>query len=166
MLERFLEWLVEDLTWGGVLFAVGLFLATFTVSLLVVGFLLVKLPATYFLDSHNRDFWVDRHPLLRTLAHVGKNALGLLLMVVGVMLSLPGVPGQGILTILIGVMLVDFPGKRRLERKLVGRPKVLHAVNRLRARYGKPPLVIESASPETTEAAAKHDEEARHSVKP
>jgi hypothetical protein len=40
----------------------------------------------------------------------------------GIILALPGVPGQGILTVLIGVMLLEFPGKRRLERAIVGRP--------------------------------------------
>jgi len=152
MLERIWNWLVEDLTWGGVLFAVGLFMATFTISLLVVGFLLVKLPATYFLDSHNREFWVDRHPALRMVGRVLKNLIGVALIVVGIVMLVG--PGQGILTILIGVMLVDFPGKRTLERKLVGRPKVLHAVNRLRARYGKPPLVVhtgDSKEPSQTE---------------
>jgi hypothetical protein len=60
-----------------------------------------------------------------------------------VLLSLPGVPGQGILTILIGVMLLDFPGKRRLERWLVRRPAVFKGINRIRARFDKPPLVLD-----------------------
>jgi hypothetical protein len=46
------------------------------------------------------------------------------------------------LTILIGVMLLNFPGKRRLERWLVSRPRVLPVINRLRARFGKPPLLL------------------------
>ena len=45
-------------------------------------------------------------------------------------------------TILIGLMLIDLPGKRRLERKLVGRPRILRAINRLRKRFGSPPLVL------------------------
>jgi hypothetical protein len=49
-------------------------------------------------------------------------------------------PGQGIVTILIGLVLVDLPGKRALERWMVGRPRVLAAINRLRAKYGHPPL--------------------------
>jgi hypothetical protein len=61
----------------------------------------------------------------------------------GIVMSLPGVPGQGVLTILLGVMLLDFPGKRELEAKLVSRPQVYRAVNRLRARYGKPPFLLD-----------------------
>jgi len=64
------------------------------------------------------------------------------LILLGLFLSLPGVPGQGILTILIGVMLLNFPGKRRLERWLVSRPRVLPVINGLRARFGKPPLLL------------------------
>ncbi|MGH7316392.1 MAG: hypothetical protein ACREJS_09055 [Candidatus Rokuibacteriota bacterium] len=142
MIRRAIDWVVEDLTWGGVLFATGLFLVTIVGSLLVVGFLLVKLPATYFQDFHSRDVWVNRHPVLRLTARTGKNGLGVILVVVGVILSLPGVPGQGMLTVLIGLMLLDLPGKRRLERRIVGRPRILRAINRLRKRFGKPPLVL------------------------
>ena len=81
--------------------------------------------------------------MLRVVGVVGKNLLGVVLVIVGVILSLPGVPGQGLLTILLGVMLLDLPGKRRMEQWLVSRPNVLRFVNKLRERYGRPPLVVE-----------------------
>jgi hypothetical protein len=142
MIDRIGQWLAEDLGWGGVVLGASLFLATIIVSVLVAGVLLVKLPATYFQEFHSRDVWVDRHPALRLAARVGKNVLGAVLVVVGVILSLPGVPGQGLLTILIGLLLVDLPGKRRLERRIVGRPRILRTINRLRGRFGRPPLVL------------------------
>ena len=52
-------------------------------------------------------------------------------------------PGQGILTILIGLILMDIPGKRPLEAKLIKRPVILAAVNNFRAKYHKPPLVMD-----------------------
>ena len=61
----------------------------------------------------------------------------------GILLSLPLVPGQGLLTILIGLLLINFPGKRRLERKLVRRPKVLQFINRIRSRFGQASLVVD-----------------------
>jgi hypothetical protein len=122
---------------------VVIFLASFSVSLVVVSFILVRLPPTYFQPSHPRDFWIDRHPSVRWAGLIGKNVLGIVLVLLGVLMSIPGVPGQGILTILLGIMLVDFPGKRALEYKLVGRPKVLATINRLRHRFSKPPLVLE-----------------------
>ena len=120
-----------------------IFLITFFISLAIVSFILVKLPPTYFQESHSRDFWVDRHPSIRWAGLIGKNALGIVLILLGILMSIPGVPGQGILTILLGIMLVDFPGKRQLEYKLVSRPKVRETINRLRLRFSKPPLVLD-----------------------
>jgi hypothetical protein len=67
----------------------------------------------------------------------------------GIALSLPGVPGQGLLTILIGAMLLDFPGKRRCEKWILRRRGVLSTINKLRARRGCPPLILDApAAPE------------------
>ena len=63
-------------------------------------------------------------------------------MVAGFLLSLPGIPGQGVLTILLGVMLIEFPGKRRWELWLISRPRVHSAVNTIRQRFGRPPIEI------------------------
>ena len=120
-----------------------IFAGTFLISLAVVSFILVKLPPTYFQPSHSRHFWLDRHPAIRWSGLIAKNALGVVLVLLGILMSIPGVPGQGILTILLGIMLVDFPGKRRLEYKLVSRPRVRETINRLRHRFSKPPLVLE-----------------------
>jgi hypothetical protein len=104
----------------------------------------VNLPADYFVGPKSPAFWSNRHPFLRWFGRVGKNLLGGLLVIVGIILSIPGVPGQGILTILIGLMFVDLPGKRRLEQRLVQRPRILAVINNLRRRYGRPDLVFES----------------------
>ena len=72
-----------------------------------------------------------------------KNMLGVALVILGIIMSLPGVPGQGLLTILLGLMLLDLPGKRGWEQKLVKRPKVLQTINQLRGKFGKPPLVLD-----------------------
>jgi hypothetical protein len=158
--------LLSKITLEEVLISVGLFLVTFCGSLLVVGFILVRIPATFFLDHHPRDWWADKSPWLRWLGIIAKNLLGLLLVVLGVIMSLPGVPGQGILTILIGVVLLDFPGKRRLERKIIGRRKVLAGVNRLRARYGQPPLEVHEHDSPTARKPTTRDDRTRTTAKP
>lgn len=134
---------VSSLTLSGVLLGALIFLLTLGASLAVVSFVLVKIPATYFQESHSRDFLADHSAVVRILAIIGKNVLGLLLVALGVVLSLPGVPGQGILTILLGIMLLDFPGRRRLEHWLVSRPKIFSAINKLRQRFRKPALVLD-----------------------
>ena len=118
---------------------------TFVTSIAVTIFVLIKLPDTYFKASHGREFWVERHPVLRWGGLVVKNLLGVFLVLLGVLMSLPGVPGQGVLTILLGVMLLDFPGKRGLELKLVSRPKVLRTINRIRQRFDRSPLQLDEA---------------------
>ena len=143
-----IDWLTETihgwgLTWGQVLFGVLFSVVTFVLSIAVVTVVLVKLPANYFHSSHAREFLVARHPVLRALAIFVKNLLGLLLVGFGIVMSLPGVPGQGVLTILLGIMLLDFPGKRALETRIVSRPRVQTAVNALRARFDKPPLLLD-----------------------
>jgi hypothetical protein len=67
-------------------------------------------------------------------------------------------PGQGILTILIGVMLLDFPGRRWLELKLLARPSVINAINRIRARFKRPALLLpkQVQAPGATSSKSSH----------
>jgi hypothetical protein len=132
-----------SITWQSVLLGVLLFLITFSISLAIVSVIMVKIPADYFKKDSPRDLWAERHPAVRFLGVVGKNLLGVVLVVLGILMSIPGVPGQGVLTILLGVMLLDFPGKRNLEYKLVSRPHVLKTINKLRHRFSKPSLVLD-----------------------
>jgi len=139
---------VDGSAWIYILLGLALSVVVSVGGLAVVGFLLVRLPADYFCDSSSRDFWIDRHPVVRRIGLIVKNLFGAVLVALGVLLSLPGIPGPGILTILIGIMLLDFPGKRRLERWLIGLPTILRTINRLRRRYGKTPLAwTESTKP-------------------
>ncbi len=130
------------MTWGNFLSVAVLTLISLTFSLAFVSFLLVQLPPTYFLDSHCRKLWIDQHPLIRWSGLILKNLLGVLLILLGGVLSIPGIPGQGLLTILIGIMLLDFPRKRRLERAILSRPRIRTLVNGLRHRFGKTPLEL------------------------
>ena len=109
---------ITGLTWRSIIIGLILFVVTFAASLGIVSLILIKLPADYFCSHYDRQLWAGRAPAVRIVAHIGKNVLGVLLIVLWIIMSLPGVPGQGLLTILLGVMLVDFPGKDRLEQKL------------------------------------------------
>lgn len=130
-------------SWQNIVIGAVLFVVTFTISLGIVSFIVVKIPADYFHSDHPRDLWSDKPPAIRYLLIIGKNLLGVILVALGIVMSLPGVPGQGFLTILLGIMLLDFPGRRELERKLVTRPQILNAINKLRHRFGKPELVLD-----------------------
>ncbi|MCX7666154.1 MAG: hypothetical protein N2112_11470, partial [Gemmataceae bacterium] len=88
------------------------------------------------------------HPIIRWTSLIVKNFLGACLVVVGMILSLPGVPGQGLLTIFVGLMLLDLPKKRQFETWMISRKGVLIAVNRLRARFGHLPLQMTKPFPQ------------------
>jgi hypothetical protein len=143
-----MDWLKQyatsfDWSWQSLLLGVGLFIVTFSASIVAVSYVLIRLPPSYFQLAHARDFWADRHRAVRWSGMLIKNFFGLLLVLLGVVMSVPGVPGQGVLTILLGLMLMDFPGKRQLEYKIVSRPKVLQAINRLRRRFDRPPMLLD-----------------------
>jgi hypothetical protein len=140
------HWMMKfwsSLTWETALWGAGLFLLSFIVSTALVSFALVKLPADYFHSSHARAFWEDKSRAMRWSGVILKNFIGLALIASGIIMSLPLVPGPGFLTILLGLVMMDIPGKRPLETRLVKRPAVLQSINRLRARFDKPPLVLD-----------------------
>jgi hypothetical protein len=113
----------------------------FIATLVAVPLLLVRVPHDYYArgSDHPRAA-IKINPLARAILMVGKNTLGCVLVVVGIAMLV--LPGQGILAILAGIALADFPGKHRLERWIVSQPVVLRSVNWLRRRRGRPPLVF------------------------
>ena len=143
MMVDFLSEFINSLTWRGALVGVLVFVVTFLVNLGIVSLILVKIPANYFKMNHKAKFWSGPNPAFHAAKFIAKNVLGFLLVALGIVLSIPGVPGQGLLTILLGIMLLDFPGKSTLERKLLGRPEIVKAINRLRARFHKPSLELD-----------------------
>ncbi len=147
MIEYLKDWVVSlHFGWIQIIISLVVFVAFSVVSLLVVRAVLVRLPATYFCDSHPREFWTNRHPVIRWTGLILKNLSGVLLVLVGIVLTMPGIPGPGLLTVVIGALLLDFPGKRRVERRLISRPSVLSTINRMRAKHGKEPLVLDPAA--------------------
>jgi hypothetical protein len=139
---EFLSDFFSALTWQKVLLGVGIFVVSFFANLGIVSFILVKLPADHLSKSRKTKFWAGPRPWLHAAKVIGKNIGGVLLVALGVVLSLPGVPGQGLLTVLLGIMLLDFPGRHRLEQKLLSKPSIVNSINKLRGRFGKKPLEL------------------------
>lgn len=109
-------------------------------TLIAIPFILVRLPADYFDIRVPRPWMQDHHPVLRVAGHIVKNAVGAVFLLAGFLMLF--LPGQGVLTMLIGISMLDFPGKRKIEAKLIGQPTVLNVINSMRKKYGKPPLVL------------------------
>jgi len=134
-----MEAALARLTWADVGFGIGIFAGTLVLNALVLGAVILRLPATYLADHH-----VDRRGLGKRIV---ANLLGLVLIAIGIVTSLPGVPGQGLLTIAVGIVLMDVPGKRRVARALLRRGHLLERVNAFRRRFGMAPLVLACDAP-------------------
>jgi len=117
--------------------------ASFVVSIIGVPWYVKRLPEDYFSRSEQEKFGIERaqRTVWDRLVGFLQNILGAVLILAG--LAMLVLPGQGLLTVLVGVLMMDFPGKRRLQRRILAIPAVLRAVNSLRNRSGEPPLVVE-----------------------
>ena len=143
------EWLQQFVPegWSGR----GFFLATaaFTVvtavaSLAMVTWFVIRLPADYFVSDRAASRWRESHPMVRWPMTILQHLVGVTLIILGAIMALPGVPGQGFLTILVGIMLLDFPGKRSFERWVLRRPGVRLGIGKLRAKFGRAPLQLDN----------------------
>lgn len=110
-------------------------------SMIVTPWFLVRMPADYFTKEKPHLFDLLRHETLgRRVIICLRNALGVIFLLLG--LAMLVLPGQGALTILMSLYLIDFPKKKELEGKFIRRPRVLKAVNWLRQRAGKGDLIF------------------------
>lgn len=112
---------------------VAVSIAMFVGTLIAIPIVVVRLPADYFVrGKQKRPFWV----------HLAFNSIGLVVFALGVAMLV--LPGQGVLTILIGLSIMDLPVKHRVVRWCLGKPKVAQAIQALRKRADKPPLLLPS----------------------
>ncbi len=111
-------------------------------TLIVLPLILVRLPASYFLFPDRQGVpWISRNRFLRIPIFLAKNLSGAILVLAGILMLV--LPGQGILTIIIGLVLMEFPGKYHAERWVINRQSVLAAINWIRVKAGKPKLVTQ-----------------------
>ena len=128
--------------WITVLWGVVALLFTFVLSTVVLIAVVATLPPTFLQAPDSWMVGASANSVLYRVRKVGKNLVGVLVVAIGLLLALPGVPGPGLPIALLGIILVDFPGKRQLVQKLLRVPRVIGNINALRVYLGKPPLVI------------------------
>ncbi|SRR6056297_582874 len=117
----------------------GVSLLLFAGTIIVMPLLIISIPRDYFVGERSEPYGLGRrHPLIRITVLVLKNLSGLVFIAAGFVMLF--IPGQGLLTMFIGVLLLNFPGKRRLELKLVEKPKIKSGLNWIRRRAGRLPL--------------------------
>jgi len=132
------EWLQ---THSEILWATGIASALMMLcGIAVVPWILLRLPRDYFLPPRRHPVTPERLSLAVGLPLlVGKNFLGVVLILAG--LAMLVLPGQGLLTIILGLALTNFPGKFTLQRRLVSHPTILNSLNWLRRRFGRAPFI-------------------------
>jgi hypothetical protein len=134
-----------DLSWveahqGLLLSLAGLSVLMFVGSLLSLPFLLARIPEDYFTDPQRHAARLKSlHPVVYLSLRLLKNLLGWVLVLAGILMLV--LPGQGILTIIMGLVLSDFPGKFALERRLASDRRILCGINWIRRRSGHTPIV-------------------------
>ena len=111
----------------------------FLFSLLSIKWLVGLIPNDYFIKKKSSKF-KNNYPLTWLFSLIVKNILGYSLILGGIFMLV--LPGQGIFTIMIGLMLSNYPGKYAIERKFIGIPSVLKSINWLRKKSDKPPIEI------------------------
>lgn len=142
-LIEFLDYIVKNET---LLWTLGIVsLITFFASLLVIPWLVVRIPVDYFAEEKRHKIpWANQHPVIRWILLLLKNLVGVIFIILGIAMLV--LPGQGLLTILIGIIFLNFPGKYRLERWLIQLKPVQRAVDWLRHRAGEKPLTFTKMS--------------------
>jgi hypothetical protein len=138
--QGFRELLTPGLVYGLLVFSLVALVAT----LIGVPWFFCRIPPDHFTREERPSLpFVPSSSWVQPIVHGLRNLLGVILILLGLAMLL--LPGQGVLTLLIGLLCVDFPGKRRFERWLVSRPAVARGINRLRRRAGRPPLEVPGA---------------------
>ena len=121
------------------LLGLGIFSAlAFFGTIVAIPLLAVRIPTDYFVKRQGFLRAGSTRPVLRILGGVARNLIGTACVVAGIAMLV--LPGQGVLTILIGIMLLDFPGKHALECAIVRQRQVFRAINWMRTKAGKPAL--------------------------
>lgn len=136
MVERFLD--------GFAPYVAGLTAASavmFIAGLLATPLLITLLPENYFLrDPPRAHVRTATNRVRRALTLLLRNILGTVFLLAGVAMLV--LPGQGLLSIFVGLTFLEFPGKRRWELALVSRKPVIGTINWIRERAGKNPLLL------------------------
>jgi hypothetical protein len=131
----------ESFTWSKIAVGIIILIISAVASYGMVMFAILKIPADYFTSAYPLKIRSNKPFFIRWSLVILKNLFGAFLVVSGVIMIFG--PGPGVLTILLGLIMLDIPGKRPLEVKIIQRPAVLSAINNLRARYKKAPLVMD-----------------------
>lgn len=121
---------------------------SFAIGLICVPWLINKLDDDFFtLQNHKKRIRKRReqHPLMMVVAMIIRHCAGFILLVAG--LTMLFIPGQGVLTILAALVLMEFPGKYRLVMAIVRQKRIRRVLDWIRKKGDREPFVLEDKPP-------------------
>ena len=128
-----LDWIQAYEDWFAPLIVISL--VCFLGSVILVPWIIVSLPVDYFTRELSP---IQRLGIGRVLLHIAKNVVGAFFIIIGFLMLI--LPGQGILTLLLGFSMIDFPAKRPIQVRILKRPRVRKAVDWIRIKGQRAPL--------------------------
>ena len=108
-------------------------------SLIIIPRLIINLPPDFFL-KRKKSVSVKQIVVFRVTFFLLKNFLGFLLLLRGILMLF--IPGQGLLTMFLGLVLLDFPGKYKLQLYCLKVRPVRRSLNWVRRKYGKEAFIF------------------------
>ena len=111
----------------------------FIFSLVTIKWLVALIPSDYFVSKKDTKF-KSEYPFIWLISMIIKNIIGYVLIIGGILMLL--LPGQGLFTIFIGLMMSNYPGKYYIEKKFIAIPSILKTINWLRKQSNKEPIII------------------------
>jgi len=113
----------------------------FFFSILAINFVIKIIPVDYF-DSTKRELspFKISNPIIWLIFFIIKNITGYLLILGGILMLV--LPGQGLLTILLGLIFSDYPGKYKLEKKLITIKPIYRYINWVRKKSDIEPIKL------------------------
>ena len=112
----------------------------FIFSLVTIKWLVALIPSDYFVSKKDSKF-KSKYPFTWLISMIIKNIIGYVLIIGGILMLV--LPGQGLFTIFIGLMMSNYPGKYYIEKKFIAIPSILKAINWLRKQSNKEPIIID-----------------------
>lgn len=124
---------------------------TTTVSIayfVVITYFITQMDKQYFLrrkisqgEAINQPRLTSMNRSVACVVKIAKIILGIVLLVCGILMLV--LPGQGLITILIGLSLLPFPGKDKMEQRILARNSVRSTLNWIRLKAKKEPFIFD-----------------------
>ena len=146
--NKIVTYLMEMLGPNFILLIILLTTAVSITYFIVLSYIITQMDKRYFIC---KKFYADESTDTHNLTLMNKSltyVMSIIKIIVGIFLFLCGLvmlvlPGQGLITMLIGLSLVPFPGKSKIEQSLLARKSVKASLNWIRIKANKEPFIFD-----------------------